>query len=93
MTIVQFLVIQTDISANFTNKGAQNAMKTCKNCGRKIKSTSETHAGFGAGSGEMLSGVEVCPLCNEGCYKWEKDDIPGFRSKEKWLCCKCGREP
>lgn len=68
-------------------------MDKCKNREIELSETSHRHEGFGAGDGEVRSGVGVCPLCNEGCYKWEKDDIPGFRSRDNFPCCKCGEIP
>ena len=68
-------------------------MSKCVNCDRELTESSNFHRGYGAGSGEVSSGVNICPLCNEGCYKWEKDDIPGFRSSDKYPCCKCGKTP
>ena len=68
-------------------------MKKCKNCGRELKETSHYHPGYGAGSGEAIIGVSMCPLCGEGCYKWGKDDIPGFRNRDNEPCCKCGETP
>ena len=65
-------------------------MDICSNCNQRIKDTSHFHEGYGAGAGQILSGIRVCPSCKSGCCKWEKDDIPGFKESASYPCCKCG---
>lgn len=54
-----------------------------------IKTESEEHSGYGAGSGSIDTYIYECP-CGEGTYVVQKDNIPGFREKSYSLNCeKC----
>ena len=51
-----------------------------------IHSSSETHPGYGAGSGEIERSEFKCP-CGKGKIVEEHDRIPGFREHDVWLQC------
>ncbi|MBO0427610.1 hypothetical protein JZO82_00395 [Vagococcus fluvialis] len=53
---------------------------------KKIRSSSDFHSGYGAGSGEVIREDYECP-CGKGIVSYEKDDIPGFRDKA--IMCSC----
>jgi len=36
------------------------------------------------------SGRTLCPKCKEGCYWFDDDQTPGYRSYDATPCCKCG---
>lgn len=50
-------------------------------------SHSEWHSGYGAGEGSIDSEEYFCP-CGKSVVTYEKDDIPGFRSKSNFCDCK-----
>lgn len=52
-----------------------------------IKSSTMSHSGYGAGSGDVITEEYKCP-CGKGIVTYEKDDIPGFRDKS--ISCDCG---
>lgn len=64
--------------------------KKCPNCGKVFSESGYEHKGYGAGNGFLSHGISLCSKCNFGCYKWENDDTPGFRSYSKEDCCNCG---
>lgn len=49
-------------------------------------SHSEWHQGWGAGEGTVDREEYICP-CGKGSVYYEKDNIPGFRSKSIWTDC------
>lgn len=49
------------------------------------------HAGYGAGSGEIINEEYQCP-CGEAKVFYEKDAIPGFRESSTWCTCKICNE-
>lgn len=55
--------------------------------GKLIKTESENHSGYGAGTGSIDTTTYECP-CGKGTYIIEKDNIPGFREKSYSLNCK-----
>lgn len=52
-----------------------------------IKSSSEKHDGYGAGSGTIDTTEYKCP-CGEGKVIYTRDNIPGFRTSDVWIECK-----
>lgn len=53
---------------------------------KKLEKSNHQSAGYGAGSGEIINETYECP-CGKGKVYYEKDDIPGFRSKD--ISCDC----
>ncbi|WP_026908962.1 hypothetical protein [Paucisalibacillus globulus] len=51
-----------------------------------LKEEEIPHSGWGAGNGSVITEEYECP-CGKGIVTYEKDDIPGFRSKS--LYCNC----
>lgn len=49
-------------------------------------SESEWHPGWGAGEGTIDTEIYFCP-CEKGVVTYEKDNIPGFRSKSVYCDC------
>ncbi len=62
----------------------------CSNCEKRFELHGYAHYGYGAGEGYQSSGMELCTICQKGCYEWEKDDTPGFRDSSSTECCNCG---
>ncbi|AST93584.1 hypothetical protein BC6307_21090 [Sutcliffiella cohnii] len=52
-----------------------------------IDSNTTPHAGYGAGSGEVIKEEYQCP-CGHAKVIYEKDAIPGFRDSDIWCTCK-----
>lgn len=51
-----------------------------------IRSESENHSGYGAGSGSIDTNYYECP-CGKAEVIYEKDNIPGFRDRQTWSTC------
>jgi hypothetical protein len=54
--------------------------------GKHIKTTSENHQGYGAGSGTIETRVYSCP-CGKGTFVDVYDNIPGFKDHDYSLNC------
>lgn len=54
--------------------------------GKMISSESESHRGYGAGSGSVDTTVFECP-CGKGTFVDVYDAIPGFREHDYRLNC------
>jgi hypothetical protein len=53
---------------------------------KQLKDRTVQHVGYGAGSGHIIQEEYECP-CGKGVVTYEKDDIPGFKSKD--ISCDC----
>jgi hypothetical protein len=53
---------------------------------KELKSSSNYHRGYGAGSGEVINEEYECP-CGKGKVFYEKDNIPGFRDSNIHTNC------
>lgn len=67
----------------------EKELRRCPSCKSKFEAEGFGHVGYGEGNGYQSNGRSLCALCEKGCYRWDRDDTPGFRDSHSWECCHC----
>jgi hypothetical protein len=86
--IIEFVTGTLDVMLARTKEEIEDSK--CPNCKKDMSTRGHSHYGYGAGSGYISSGRELCQKCKKGCYEWERENTPGFRDHFIGKCCHCG---